>query len=112
MSGFRAVKPKEPAGRDPRPGVARSGSPAQGRPLRVARSGVEPTPTTPTPEGTRDPGQKRHPMSAKTPYERFCAVAPKARALGSADRKIGGGDRVRPGARNRPHDTRGETDTL
>ena len=44
--------------------------------------------------------------------EGFRPVAPKARALGPADREIGGGGRVRPGARTPTPDTHPETVTL
>jgi hypothetical protein len=79
-----------------RPGVGGGGSPARG--------GMEPTPTTPTPEGTRDPGQKRDLMSAKTPYGRFRAVAsegprPETRRPGDRGRgsRPSGGTNAHPG---------------
>lgn len=43
----------------------------------VARSGGGTHPRTPTSEGTRDPGQKRDPMTTQRPYDGFRLVEPE-----------------------------------
>ena len=52
--------------------------------------------------GPNTHARSEHPMSAPIPYGRFRAIAPKARALGPAGRKIGDGRPAPPGERKPP----------